>query len=85
VDGVIIRKVYRGSAAEAAGLRGSRQLNTGEVILGDVIIGLDGQPVGTIDDLKDVLDQLKVGDRVSVEFVRDDVKKQATVVLQQVN
>jgi S1-C subfamily serine protease len=85
VDGVIIRKVYRGSAAEAAGLRGSRQLNTGEVILGDVIIGLDGQPVGTIDDLKDVLDQLKVGDRVSVDFVRDDVKKQATVVLQQVN
>ena len=85
VDGIIIRKVYRGSAAEAAGLRGSRQLNTGEVILGDVIIGLDGQPISNIDDLKDILDHYKVGDRVTVEFVRDDVKKKATVILQQVN
>jgi len=83
VDGVIIRKVYRGSAAEAAGLRGSRQLNTGEVILGDVIIGLDGQPVSNVDDLKDILERLQVGDRVSLEFIRDDVRKKTTVVLQQ--
>ncbi|MCI0659277.1 MAG: trypsin-like peptidase domain-containing protein, partial [Acidobacteria bacterium] len=85
VEGVIIRKVYRGSAAEAAGLRGSRQRNTGEVILGDVIIGLGGQPVSNVDELKDALDQHKVGDRVRVEFIRDDVKKETTVILQQLN
>jgi S1-C subfamily serine protease len=85
VEGVIIRKVYRGSAAEAAGLRGSRQRNTGEVILGDVIIGLGGKPVSNVEDLKDALDQHKVGDQVTVEFIRDDVKRKTNVVLQQLN
>jgi S1-C subfamily serine protease len=85
VDGIIIRKIFRGSAAEEAGLRGSREMSSGEVILGDVIVGVDGEPVHNIDDMRNILDRRKVGDRVTLEFVRDDVKKKATVTLQPVN
>ena len=84
VKGVIIRRVFRGSAAEEAGLRGSRESSNGEVLMGDVIVGVDGRPVANIDDLRDVLDHYKVGDTVTVEFLRDDVKKKTTVTLQEV-
>jgi protease Do-like 1, chloroplastic len=84
VSGIIIRRIYRGSAAEEAGLRGSRESSSGEVILGDVIIGVDGQPVDNIDDLRNILDHYKVGDKVTLEFMRDDVKKKTTVTLQEI-
>jgi S1-C subfamily serine protease len=84
IDGIAIRRVYRGSAAEKAGLKGSQELASGEVILGDIITGLDGEAVHNIDDLKDILDRHKVGDKVTLEFVRDEVKKKTTVILQEV-
>jgi S1-C subfamily serine protease len=85
IEGAVILRVFRGSAAEKAGLRGARQLNTGEVELGDIIVGLDGEPVANVDDLRSILDKRKVGDQVVVEYLREDVKKKTTVTLQQLN
>ena len=82
IEGVIISQVARGGGASAAGMRGSREMNNGEVVLGDIIVAIDGEKVESFDDLLDALDRHKVGDRVTVEFIRDDQKRKAVVTLQ---
>lgn len=84
VKGLVLAKVARGGAADRAGLRGARVSQSGRVELGDIITHVDGHPVVTLDDLMNVLDRHKIGDRVTVEFVRENRSQQATVTLQQV-
>ncbi len=85
VHGVIIGKIGRGSTAERVGLRGSRETTVGRVELGDIIVGVDGKPVETIDDLMALMEQHKVGDQVVIDYVRGNRKQQVTVTLQVVN
>ena len=85
VHGVIIGKVGRGSSAERAGLRGSRETSGGRVELGDILVAVDGKPVETIDDLMALMEQHKVGDQVIMEYMRGNRKLQVTVALQAVN
>ncbi len=85
VHGVIIGKIGRGSSAERAGLRGSRETSGGRVELGDILVAVDGKPVETIDDLMALMEQHKVGDQVIIEYVRGNRKLQVTVALQAVN
>src|SRR5207253_269076 len=40
-DGVLIIQVMRGSGAAQAGLRGLQQTDTGDIELGDIIVGVD--------------------------------------------
>ncbi len=85
VQGLVIGKVGRGSAAERVGLRGARETLGGRIELGDVIVGVDGRSVETIDDLMDVMEQHKVGDQVTVDFMRGNRRQQVVVTLQPVN
>ncbi len=80
--GVVIREVEPGSGAAAAGLRGTRRQDTGDVVLGDVIQGIDGEEITSMDDLLNALEQHKSGDSVSVTFERDGESRVATVQLQ---
>lgn len=73
-----------GSAAERAGLRPAKETRDRRIGLGDVIVGLDGKPVDSVDDLTTILDHKKVGDRVTVEVMRDGRRHQVTVTLQAV-
>lgn len=75
VKGVIIRRVEPGSNAEAVGLQGTRQNRRGDVLLGDVIIGIDGRKVESFDDLYNALDHYQPGDQVTVHLLRDGKKK----------
>ena len=54
IKGVAIYDVTRGGAAAGAGLRGVRELESGEILLGDVIVAVDGKPVESLDDLLDI-------------------------------
>lgn len=85
IKGVIIGKVVRGSGAERAGLRGARETVTGRVELGDIIVGIDGKPIETIEDMLDLLEQRKVGEQVMIEIVRANRRQQVSVTLQAVN
>jgi len=71
IEGVLIVNVQPGSAAEQAGLRGTRQFG-GEIVLGDIIQAIDGEPVRSYDDLRNVLDNYKVGDVVELSVLRGD-------------
>jgi len=68
-SGVLIVGTLRGGPAANAGLRGLSQTEDG-IELGDIIVGVDGEKVGTNDDLLRVLDKHKLGDTVKVEVVR---------------
>jgi S1-C subfamily serine protease len=85
IKGLIIGKVSRGSGAEQAGLKSARETLNGRVELGDIITAVDGKPVGTIDDLMDVMERHKVNDRVAVEILRGDHRERVSVTLQAVN
>ena len=85
VKGLIIGKVSKGGAAERAGLQGARETMPGRVELGDVIVSVDGKAVTTVDDLMDVMEHHKVGDRVAIEVVRVNRRQQLMVTLQAIN
>jgi S1-C subfamily serine protease len=82
VKGLVIGRVAGGGPAETAGLRGLKESRPGALALGDVITGLDGKPVESVDDLLTVLDHHAVGDNVQVDFVRDGRRQQVSVTLQ---
>ncbi|MBC8316384.1 MAG: trypsin-like peptidase domain-containing protein [Desulfobulbaceae bacterium] len=83
IEGVLIANVEKGSAAEAAGLRGIRRIG-GELYLGDIIVSMDGALVQNLDDLRQELDRHKVGDEVTLKIIRDDQDFQVKIILEQV-
>jgi S1-C subfamily serine protease len=85
IKGLIIGRVSRGGPAERAGLKGARETASGRIELGDIVVGVAGKPVTTIDELMDVLEHHKVGDQVVVDFLRGNRREKVTVTLQAVN
>ncbi len=84
IAGLVIGKVYRGGAADRAGLKGLRETLGGRIELGDVITGVEGKRVTRLDEWLAVLDRHKVGDRVTLEILRDNRHAQVPVTLQAV-
>ena len=70
-DGVVIWQVAPGEAAANAGLRGLTQTENGDVEIGDIIVGIDGDKVANNDDLYRLLDKHQVGDTVQVQVMRN--------------
>ncbi len=68
--GLLILNVPPGSAAAKAGLRGTKRL-AGEIVLGDIVESINGQPVRSFDDLRQELDKCAIGQTVPVGIVRD--------------
>jgi len=81
VEGVLIQSVAAGGGAEAAGLRGTRRSRGGNIVLGDLITGIEGHAVKNNDDLLTALERFQPGDTVTVEFVRDGAVQTARVRL----
>ena len=84
IKGAVLARVDRNGAAGKAGLRGIRETGGGRIELGDIIIKLDGKPVDGIDDLTRILDGHKVGDEVTIEYVRHRKSATVTVILQEI-
>ncbi|MBA3257134.1 MAG: trypsin-like peptidase domain-containing protein [Pyrinomonadaceae bacterium] len=70
-EGVVIWQVASNGAAGRAGLRGLTQTEDGDLVIGDIIVGIDGDKVANSDDLFRLLDKHQVGDTVRVEIVRN--------------
>jgi S1-C subfamily serine protease len=80
-DGVLIWNVLQGGSAANAGLRGLTQTEDGNIELGDIIVGIDGEKIGNLDDLSRVIDKHQVGDTISVEVVRSGKRVKVPVRL----
>lgn len=81
VEGALILAVVDGSGAEEAGLRPTTRDARGRIILGDIIVEVDGTPVGSSDDLVLALERRSVGDRVAVTVSQEGRMRTVTVTL----
>jgi len=72
VIGVYVKTIEDFSSAEKAGLR-----------MGDVIIEADGIKVTTMDELNEIKNKHKVGDRMTLKVNRDGKEREITLTLQE--
>ncbi len=83
--GVLVGSVTDGSGADKAGLQGGARevVVAGEtyVLGGDIIVGLGGQRISSIEELRDAIAGYKPGDKVTVVIYRDGDKSSVTVTL----
>ena len=84
VEGIIILDVEKDGPAAEAGLRPTRQFGQ-DILLGDVIISIDDHQVSSYDDVRNALEQSKVGDLVSITFVREGQRQETEVRLIAIN
>ena len=68
--GVLVLDVPKGTEASKAGLLGSTRLANGQVLLGDVIIGINGETVESDLDLFRAIDRYSPGESVRVKVSR---------------
>jgi S1-C subfamily serine protease len=71
IEGVVILRVDRGSAAADAGLRGARVRSDGIVVPGDIIVAVGGTPVSSVGKLFALLDDYRIGDSVKISVLRN--------------
>jgi S1-C subfamily serine protease len=81
ISGLPIVSVTPGAPAEGVGMQGIQQNRRGELVLGDVIVEIDGNPIGGQDDLLTALEQHQPGDTVKVVTMRAGERKEFSVVL----
>jgi len=70
VKGVYLSGIVDGGAAKAAGLQEK-----------DVIIAVNGEPVGTTSDLQEKVNRFRPGDKIEVTYIRKGKQDTKTVVL----
>jgi S1-C subfamily serine protease len=84
-SGILVYRVYRGSSADGAGIRGAREAvilyNRRVPVGGDIITEVDGKPVGSPEELRLALESKRAGDVVKVTLFRGRTKIQKMVTL----
>ncbi len=87
--GILVQTTFQNGPAGQAGLRGGDREMEVEGTLrvirvgGDIIVGIDGQPVGGMDDIITYLETRRVGDRVVLTVVRDDQEQEIKLTLKE--
>jgi S1-C subfamily serine protease len=83
--GLLVARVQPGSGAAKAGLRAGTKDATlaGETypLGGDLLAGIDGAPLYSVDQLRDVIGAKKPGDNVKLRVYRGDQQRTVTVKL----
>jgi S1-C subfamily serine protease len=76
--GVLVQTVEPGSAAERAGLRGTRSADTA----GDVIVAIDSAEIKSFEDLARYIDTKEVGDTVQLRVMRGGSETTLSITLE---
>jgi S1-C subfamily serine protease len=82
IDGVVILKVEAGSSAEKAGLRGTSLDRRGGLVVGDIIVAVDGDQVTSVENFSQLLDDHRIGDEVNLSVWRSGRVADVAVLLQ---
>ncbi|MFN0198362.1 MAG: PDZ domain-containing protein, partial [Planctomycetaceae bacterium] len=69
-------------AAAQAGLLPTRSGDENKILLGDLILSIDGKAIAKNADLFAVLDGRKAGETVQVAIIRDDQEQTVPITLQ---
>ena len=70
IDGVLVLSVEPGGPAHEAGIRPTQQFGN-EIILGDIIVGINNREVRSYDDIRTEIERHAVGDQITVNIIRD--------------
>ena len=81
LEGVVIIGVAPDGAADHAGVKGAQQTQDG-MVMGDMIVGLDGSEIHRSSELFKALDAHKVGDTVDLVLENEGHKRTVKVTLQ---
>mmetsp|Transcript_16941 Transcript_16941/g.51456 ORF Transcript_16941/g.51456 Transcript_16941/m.51456 type:complete len:477 (-) Transcript_16941:363-1793(-) len=85
LPGVLVVEVVDGSPADRAGLQAAR-VRGADVVLGDLITHVDGEPVRQVEDLLSAVEEKAVGERVELRVLRNcDANRPATLSAQLVD
>jgi S1-C subfamily serine protease len=76
---LVVLDVAPSGAAAKAGIHPTTRTRRGEIVLGDIIVSIDGQPVRTRGDLRLALESKKAGETIQIVVVRNG--REATVSL----
>jgi S1-C subfamily serine protease len=79
VEGVVLREVYSDSPAEKAGLKGTSRDQFGRIIIGDMIVSIDGAPSRNYDDMYNAFDEKKPGSTIELVYLRDGEERKETI------
>ena len=83
--GVLVEEVRAASGAARAGLEAgeTRVVVAGETynLGGDIIVAADGEPISSIEELRDAIAAHKPGDKIKLRIYRDAKKTSVTVTL----
>ncbi|XP_057515331.1 protease Do-like 1, chloroplastic [Amaranthus tricolor] len=82
VSGVLVLDAPPDGPAGKAGLLSTKRDAYGRLILGDIITSVNGKKVTNGSDLYRILDNCKVGDKVTVEVLRGDHQEKIPVILE---
>jgi S1-C subfamily serine protease len=86
-SGLLVERVDAGSGAAKAGLRAGHTnvivQGTSYPLGGDIIVGVDGQPVSTFEQLRDAVARKKPGDKLKLDLYRHGQKLTVHVTLGQ--
>jgi len=81
LDGLLVLNVTPGSSAEKAGLRPTKQVRGG-LILGDIILAVNGTAVSDYNSFRDELERYSVGESVTLTVLRDGRRVELPVLLE---
>lgn len=79
--GVVVMRTLPGSPAATAGIRGLTETQRGEILLGDVIVGINEHVIEDYDDLYNAFDRYNIGDEVSLTLLRERQRVQVKLRL----
>ena len=69
ITGLLVLEVAKDSPADKAGLIDSKLIN-GDLILGDVIQAIDGEPIEDVNDFLNIIEKHQLNDTVMLELLR---------------
>ena len=82
VTGVLVLDAREGGPASKAGVHGTTRDEYGRLVLGDIILSVNGKKVKTASDLYRALDKSNIGDSLDVELLRGDKTVHVPIVLE---
>ncbi|KAK2655078.1 hypothetical protein Ddye_008130 [Dipteronia dyeriana] len=84
-NGALILQVPRNSLAAKAGLQPTARGFAGNIILGDIIVAVDGKPVKSKAELSKALDDYNVGEKVILKIQRGNEDLELPIILEEKN
>lgn len=81
IEGAMITGLLPNGSAKMAGLKPLEQTRNGEIIFGDIITAVDGNPIKSNNDLFLILEKYNAGDEVVITYIRDEKENKTSLVL----